>query len=65
MEHRPALEAALIEEAPEKKASFKATPSLMCAWRECENETRPKSKYCSRDCSNKNARWRYKSRKAA
>ena len=39
--------------------------STTCAWESCENEPRKNSKYCSRNCSNKNARARYKSRKAA
>jgi len=34
-----------------------------CAWKECSNQARPKSKYCSRACSNKNARWRHSQRK--
>ena len=33
-----------------------------CAWEGCTNPQRPNSKYCSRECSNKNARARYKSR---
>lgn len=37
----------------------------ICGWHPCSNAPRPNSKYCSRDCSNKNARWRYKQRKAA
>jgi len=36
-----------------------------CGWHACDNPPRPNSKYCSRDCSNKNARARYKRRKAA
>lgn len=36
-----------------------------CGWHTCDNPPRPNSKYCSRDCSNKNARARYKRRKAA
>ena len=42
----------------------------LCAWFKCEkgpNGTRARvrtnSKYCSRDCSNRNARWRHKQRK--
>ena len=42
----------------------------LCSWFKCTkgvNETRAKvrtnSKYCSRDCSNRNARWRHKQRK--
>lgn len=29
-----------------------------CAWRECNNPTHNGKMYCSRTCSNKNARWR-------
>jgi hypothetical protein len=36
-----------------------------CEWHSCNNPPRPNSKYCSRDCSNKNARLRYKKRKNA
>ena len=36
-----------------------------CAWRACEEAARKNSLYCSRDCSNKNARWRLRLRKAA
>lgn len=42
----------------------------LCAWLHCDKGTtsvrairRKGSKYCSRDCSNKNARWRHKQRK--
>ena len=35
----------------------------ICAWKPCKNAARPNSKYCSRTCSNKNARWRHKQRK--
>jgi len=34
-----------------------------CAWKECDEQAREKSVYCSRNCSNKNARWRHKQRK--
>ena len=34
-----------------------------CAWEGCSSAVKPRSKYCSRDCSNKNARARYKSRR--
>lgn len=30
-----------------------------CQWHACEESARPDSKYCSRKCSNKNARARY------
>lgn len=33
-----------------------------CAWPGCEKTQRPNSKYCSRACSNKNARARHKAR---
>lgn len=36
-----------------------------CAWRECSKPSRDTSKYCSRACSNKNARWRHARRKMA
>ena len=36
----------------------------VCGWRDCVNPPRPNSKYCSRDCSNKNARSRYKKRQS-
>ena len=39
--------------------------AVPCAWDSCENAARKNSKYCSRNCSNKNARARYKLRKAA
>lgn len=34
-----------------------------CVWDGCSSPARPNSKYCSRDCSNKNARWQHKQRK--
>ena len=34
-----------------------------CAWNECAQPCRKNSKYCSRECSNKNARSRYRRRK--
>jgi len=37
-----------------------ATP---CAWPGCPNKSAGKSKYCSRECSNKNARSRHAHRK--
>jgi len=45
----------------------KAAPALVsgrpiCAWHDCQEPARPRSKYCSRNCSNKNARARHKSR---
>jgi len=34
-----------------------------CSWKECHRTARANSMYCSRECSNKNARWRHKQRK--
>ena len=34
----------------------------LCAWKDCGKPARPNSKYCSRNCSNKNARWRHRPR---
>lgn len=36
-----------------------------CSWHMCSKRARPGSKYCSRACSNKNARYRYKQRKSS
>ena len=36
----------------------------MCAWTGCANHATPSSKYCSRTCSNNNARARYAARRA-
>jgi hypothetical protein len=33
-----------------------------CAWSLCSDRARDNSKYCSRDCSNKNARARHRER---
>jgi hypothetical protein len=35
----------------------------LCAWSDCEKQARPNSKYCSRNCSNKNARARHSRRR--
>jgi len=50
-----------------KRAAL-ATPKVVvqtpaCAWKDCSNPSRKNSKYCSRDCSNKNARHRHRLRK--
>lgn len=34
-----------------------------CTWNQCNKRRRPNSKYCSRNCSNKNARHRHKVRR--
>ena len=54
--------------APKKASARKSSPptdgvSGECAWHECSKTARPRSKYCSRNCSNKNARARHKARK--
>ena len=63
--------------AKKKTISSKAKPkvvrvasnAVLCDWFKCDKDNgqpaiaRPKSKYCSKDCSNKNARWRHKQRK--
>lgn len=41
----------------------KGRPLLACTWPPCARYARPNSKYCSRNCSNKNARARYARRK--
>lgn len=33
-----------------------------CSWKDCEEPARRTSIYCSRSCSNKNARWRHRQR---
>ena len=37
-------------------------PLKPCVWPPCDKYARPRSKYCSRNCSNKNARARYSKR---
>ena len=34
-----------------------------CSWKDCNEPARPTSIYCSRNCSNKNARWRHRLRR--
>ena len=48
-----------------KKSSKAAKELAPCAWEECDKPSRSNSKYCSRECSNKNARARHRRRKAA
>ncbi len=36
--------------------------ATVCAWAGCDQTARPRSKYCSRNCSNKNARARHNKR---
>lgn len=49
--------------AASKAAASASTNGEQCAWEECDKLARPRSKYCSRNCSNKNARARHKARK--
>lgn len=48
---------------------YNALGQRLCAWFKCDKGenggravARSRSKYCSRDCSNRNARWRHKNR---
>ena len=52
--------------APHEEAAAVARPggARRCALPGCENPARPRSKYCSRACSNRNARARYAARRA-
>ncbi len=50
---------------PEPAAPKESTPAVAgqgCEWPGCGNVARAGSKYCSRECSNKNARARHKQR---
>ena len=44
------------------KAPVASGSTTICAWHDCNEAARPRSKYCSRNCSNKNARARHKNR---
>ena len=48
-------------EAEVAKIKAKAAEGA-CAWSLCSNRARDNSKYCSRDCSNRNARARHRER---
>ena len=47
----------------------KETKVYSCAWKNCNKDNgnqakrRERSKYCSTDCKNRNARWRYNEKK--
>ncbi|PIE20086.1 MAG: hypothetical protein CSA66_01555 [Proteobacteria bacterium] len=49
--------------APPPSAVLEAAGVQICAWEGCNSPARPNSKYCSRKCSNKNARKRFRARK--
>lgn len=48
---------------PPVKPAAEAAPT--CGWAGCDAPPRSNSKYCSRNCSNRNARMRHKRRNAA
>ena len=50
------------EEADRLAAEKEAWLTSRCLWHECEEEKRVNSIYCSRNCSNKNARARHRAR---
>ena len=50
---------------PERVPVVAIHPTMRCAYAGCPNAAREGSKYCSRACSNRNARKRHKERKAA
>ncbi len=51
---------------PEPVAPIVRAPRLRaCDWTQCREPARPGSKYCSRRCSNRNARQRHRKRKRA
>lgn len=60
---QPAPRAQPVARAPEPVITSSLS-SNQCAWRECCETARDGSKYCSRECSNKNARARYAKRKS-
>ena len=60
---RLAEEARKLEERERKKVLPFPTPArAICAWHECQEPCRANSMYCSRNCSNKNARARHRAR---
>ena len=65
--HRPAMEARPEPTPDEEPLTFIVHPSVArqitrCAHPECSEPARDNSKYCSRLCSNRNARLRHKAR---
>lgn len=50
-------------QSADAEAANPAEGGEMCAWPGCGKIARPRSKYCSRNCSNKNARARHAKRK--
>jgi len=65
-ELRPEESSEPLAIAPEGALTYIGTPgTARCAYEDCANAAREGSKYCSRACSNRNARKRHKVRKAA
>ncbi|MCA9567656.1 MAG: hypothetical protein KC656_07430 [Myxococcales bacterium] len=61
---RAVAKAPRVEPAPAPAPVTPEEPVEACAWDGCSKAARPGSKYCSRACSNRNARARYKKRHA-
>ena len=66
----PKKDTVASETAPKKKEAASIDVADLCSWKDCDKgedggaaPRKKRSKYCSRDCSNKNARWRHKQRK--
>lgn len=60
---RKAAVAKPATKATQRASSTPAVDGGQCHWHDCSEIARPRSKYCSRNCSNKNARSRHKARK--
>jgi hypothetical protein len=60
---RQEAEAERLRLEEERKVITFPTPLSVCAWHECDQHRRVNSIYCSRNCSNKNARARHASRR--
>ena len=61
---RVALDAEIERQAREVERQS-VVVSVHCSWDPCSKMRRKSSKYCSRDCSNKNARARHAARRTA
>ena len=61
---RPKAEQIKAVPVPAEPKIAAATPAVaVCEWHSCAKPVRVGSKYCSRECSNRNARARYRARK--
>lgn len=54
-----------VRDLARKERELKLVQGNLCSWAECGNQKRENSIYCSRGCSNKNARARHAAKKAA